>query len=82
MWDEDCINQITEDIIGCAIQIHRRFGPILYERVYESLLYHMLIKLGYTVERQKAFDIEFDGIILQKSYYCRNQGCRLPDQNP
>ena len=69
MWDMDRINAITEDIIGCAIHIHRRFGPILYERVYEILLYHMLVKKGSTVERQKSLDIEFDGIVLQKA--CR-----------
>jgi iron complex transport system substrate-binding protein len=69
MWDMKRIDQITEDIIGCAIHIHRRFGPVLYERVYETLLYHMLVKMGYTVEQQKTIDIEFDGIVLQKA--CR-----------
>ncbi len=69
MWDMDRIDKITKDIIGCAIHIHRRFGPVLYERVYETLLYHMLVKKGYTVERQKSIDIEFDGIVLQKA--CR-----------
>jgi len=67
MWKREVINQITDTIIACAVQIHKRFGPILYERVYEIMLSQMLIQRGLEVERQKAIDIDFDGIVFQRA---------------
>ena len=32
------INQITEQIIGCAIEVHRHLGPGLLEATYEAAL--------------------------------------------
>jgi len=32
------INQATERIIGCAIEVHRELGPGLLEATYESAL--------------------------------------------
>ena len=32
------INQITEKITGCAIEVHKRLGPGLLESVYEECL--------------------------------------------
>ncbi|HOJ04260.1 MAG TPA: GxxExxY protein [Bacteroidota bacterium] len=68
MWDTKRLNIITNDIIGCAIRIHRRFGPILFERVYEQLLYQLLVNQGYTVERQKALDIQLGEVVLPRAY--------------
>jgi len=32
------INQLTEKIIGCAIEVHRQLGPGLLEAIYEGAL--------------------------------------------
>ena len=32
------INQITEKIIGCAIELHKRLEPVLLESAYEECL--------------------------------------------
>ncbi len=32
------LNEITEKIIGCAIEVHRHLGPGLLESVYEKAL--------------------------------------------
>lgn len=33
------INEITEKVIGCAIEVHRQLGPGLLEKIYENILY-------------------------------------------
>lgn len=33
------LNEITERIIGCAIEVHRHLGPGLLESIYEEGLY-------------------------------------------
>lgn len=58
------LNDITEKIIGCAIQVHRVLGPGLLESTYEVCLVHELIKAGLKVERQVAVPIIYDGLKL------------------
>jgi GxxExxY protein len=36
-------NEISEKIIGCAIQVHRELGPGLLESSYEECLYFELV---------------------------------------
>jgi GxxExxY protein len=36
-------NVLTEQIIGCAIEVHRRLGPGLLERTYEAA---MCVEMG------------------------------------
>ena len=55
------IDEISGDAINAAIQLHRDLGPGLLESVYELLLASKLTKQGYTVERQKPINIEYDG---------------------
>jgi GxxExxY protein len=35
-------SNLTEQIIGGAIEVHRHWGPGLYEEIYERSLYHEL----------------------------------------
>ena len=35
-------SELTEEIIGAAIEVHRHWGPGLYEEIYERSLYHEL----------------------------------------
>jgi GxxExxY protein len=46
-------NEISFNIIGCAIKIHKALGPGLLESAYEACLYHELLKIGLFVERQR-----------------------------
>ncbi|MGN6849457.1 MAG: GxxExxY protein [Sphingomicrobium sp.] len=52
---------ISGDVIEAAIALHRELGPGLLESVYEMLLASELANRGYTVERQKAIDVEYKG---------------------
>jgi GxxExxY protein len=57
-------NDLTPEIIGAAIAIHRKLGPGLLESAYEACLAHELTKLGLRVERQRAVPLVYDGIKL------------------
>ena len=44
--------ELTQKIIGCALEVHRRLGPGLFENAYESALCMELRTQGLTYERQ------------------------------
>ena len=55
------IDAISGDVIDLALRIHRELGPGLLESVYETVLAGKLVEAGYSVDRQKPIDIEFEG---------------------
>jgi GxxExxY protein len=58
-------NDLTPEIIGAAITVHRRLGPGLLESAYEACLAHEIGKLGLLVERQKAVPVIYDAVKLE-----------------
>lgn len=52
-------NEISERIIGAAIEVHRIIGPGLLENVYEEALCHEFHLRGIRFERQKAVPINY-----------------------
>lgn len=59
------ITQLSYDIIGCAISVHKKLGPGLLESVYEICLAHELEKNCYKVQRQVDTIIEYDNIKIE-----------------
>ena len=62
------LNGLSEQIIGCAIKVHKALGPGLLESAYEVCLEHELLKAGLRVERQVPLNIVYDGIELDACY--------------
>jgi GxxExxY protein len=62
------INQITQTVIGAAIEVHRHFGPGLLEKAYEVALCRELSLQGVSFEQQKRLPLTYKGITLPKSY--------------
>ena len=62
------INQITERIIGCAIEVHKELGPGLLESAYEECLFYELLKAGLKVERQVPVPVIYKEIKLECGY--------------
>jgi GxxExxY protein len=56
---------LTERVIGLAIEVHRQTGPGLLEAVYAQCLSHELLEAGIPYERQVAIPI-----------HCKGQGFR------
>ena len=62
------INNITEKIINCALNVHSRLGPGLLERTYEVCLIHEIEKAGIKVESQVPMPVEYDEIQIDIGY--------------
>ncbi len=61
-------NQITEKIIGCAIEVHKQLGPGLLESAYEECLYYELQNAGLNVKKQLALPLVYKEIKLDAGY--------------
>jgi GxxExxY protein len=55
---------LTPQIIGAAIRIHRRLGPGLLESAYEACLAYELQNAGLYVERQKPVPLIYENVKL------------------
>jgi GxxExxY protein len=54
--------ELTEKIIGAAIEVHRQLGPGFLEAIYEKALIIELKKRGLAVRDQVDVPIYYDGI--------------------
>ena len=64
MEEGEQLNQVTEQIIGAAIAVHRALGPGLLESAYEACLLYELTQQGLKVETQKPL-INFNETLLK-----------------
>jgi GxxExxY protein len=62
------LNQITEQIIGGAIEVHKVLGPGLLESAYEDCLCRELVIRGIPFERQRPLPVEYKGTRLDCGY--------------
>jgi GxxExxY protein len=52
--------ELTERIIGCAIEVHKKLGPGFLESIYENAFIIELQKQNIQVERQREVVIKYD----------------------
>ena len=57
-------SNLSGEVIGAAIEVHRLLGPGLLESAYELALARELALRGVRVERQKAVPLEYKGTAL------------------
>jgi len=60
--------QLTEQVIGAAIEVHRELGPGLMESAYEECLCHELHLRGLKFERQVPLPVRYKGVGLDCGY--------------
>jgi len=60
--------ELTQNVIGAAIEVHRSVGPGLLESAYEECLCHELHLRGMQFERQVALAVEYKGVELDCGY--------------
>ena len=60
--------QLTHEIIGAAIDVHRELGPGLLEAVYEECLCYELSTRNLAFERQKPIPVVYKGAKLDCGY--------------
>jgi len=56
------ITQLSYEIAGCAIKVHKALGPGLLESVYEKCLKYELEKNGYNVKQQLIIPVIYDNL--------------------
>ena len=59
---------LTEQVIGLAIEVHRVTGPGLLESVYETCLCHELEQAGIPFERQARIPVTYKNVQLNEGF--------------
>jgi GxxExxY protein len=62
------MNNLTGEVIGAAIEVHKHLGPGLLESAYEECLCHELSLRKITYERQKPLPINYKQVRLDCGY--------------
>ena len=57
---------LTEEIIGAAIEVHRELGSAYRESIYQVALAHELTLRGIKFEREKEISVTYKSIIAGK----------------
>ena len=55
-------------VIGCAMTVHRKLGPGLFESVYEPCLAHEMELAGLQFDRQVPLPLTYDGIMFERGF--------------
>ncbi|SCX96582.1 GxxExxY protein [Flavobacterium anhuiense] len=61
-------NEISNIIIGLAIDVHKKLGPGLLENVYKECLFYKIKQRGLLVEKEKALPLVFEEVQLDCGY--------------
>ena len=59
------VTQLSYDIVGCAIKVHKELGPGLLESVYELCLAYELKEKEYIVNQQVTTKINYGKIEIE-----------------
>ncbi|MFN3753147.1 GxxExxY protein [Flavobacterium sp.] len=59
------VTQLSYDIVGCAITVHKTLGPGLLESVYEKCLKEELEFQGFKVETQQKVKLEYRNVQIE-----------------
>jgi len=68
MTETDRLNGLTNQIIACAVDVHRELRAGMLESAYEACLDFLLLERRLKVERQKALPLTFRGQTLDCGY--------------
>ncbi len=62
------INELTEQVIGAAIEVHRELGPGLLESAYRMCLVHELYLRGIQCRTEVDLPLQYKGVKLDCGY--------------
>ena len=64
------INDLTERVIGLAINVHRKLGAGFLESVYQAALAYEFEQARIPFEREKALPVQYEEIKLDVGFRC------------
>lgn len=56
------VTQLSYEIVGCAIKVHKELGPGLLESVYEKCLKYKLERNGFNVKQQLIVPVIYEKV--------------------
>ena len=61
-------DRLSNQVIGCALEVHRNLGPGLLESAYEQCLAYEMKTAGMRFKLQHPLPVEYKGIKLDCGY--------------
>lgn len=61
-------NELSNIVLGLAIDVHRALGPGLLEGAYKECLNYKIIQSGLLVEKEKALPLIFEEVKMECGY--------------
>lgn len=61
-------NELSNILIGLAIEVHKSLGPGLLESAYKECLFYKIIQTGLRVEKEKPMPLIFEEVKLDCGY--------------
>jgi len=61
-------DDLSNKVIGCALNVHRELSPGLLESTYEQCLCYELSKAGIQFERQKELPVRYQEVQIDCGY--------------
>ena len=61
-------NELSNRVIGLAIEVHKALGPGLLESAYKECLYYEIAKAGIYVEKEKPMPLIYEQVNLECGY--------------
>jgi GxxExxY protein len=58
-------HELSHEVIGAAIEVHRLKGPDLLESIYEKCLMRELELRGLTAVNQRLIKVEYKGLVFE-----------------
>lgn len=55
-------NELSSEIIGAAIEVHKHMGPGLLESIYRECLAHELNSRGFAIKREVPLPVRYKGL--------------------
>ena len=62
------VDNVTKEVIGSAIEVHKVLGPGLLESAYETCLCHELRVKGFSFVRQHPITVRYKGVKIDCGY--------------
>jgi GxxExxY protein len=61
-------NEISKCVVELCLKIHRRYGPGLFESVYEEIFCYDLNKMGIPFQRQQDISLIHEELFIERSF--------------
>src|SRR4051812_24623313 len=61
-------NELSNQVLGLAIKVHRSLGPGLLESAYKECLFYKLNEAGFFTVKEKPMPLVFERVRLECGY--------------